>query len=98
MGIKSSLGTIVRTRTGKHTSVVIVGCGFGGLAAAIELKRSGFEDITIFERGASVGGVWRDNTYPGAACDVPSPIYSFSYALKPDWSALFGAQPEIHHY
>ena len=77
---------------------MIVGCGFGGLAAASELKRSGFEDITIFERGPSVGGVWRDNTYPGAACDVPSAIYSFSYALKPDWSALFGAQSEIHHY
>lgn len=79
-------------------SVVIVGAGFGGLAAAIELTRAGVSEITIFERGSDVGGVWHDNTYPGAACDVPSPIYSFSYALKPDWSALFGTQPEIQHY
>lgn len=82
----------------RKTSAIVVGCGFGGLAAAIELKRAGFEELTIFERGSSVGGVWRDNTYPGAACDVPSPIYSYSYALKPDWSALFGKQSEIHHY
>ena len=77
---------------------MIVGAGFGGLAAAIELTRAGVSDITIFERGSDVGGVWRDNIYSGAACDVPSPIYSFSYALKPDWSALFGTQPEIQHY
>lgn len=83
---------------GRSTSVAIVGTGFGGLAAAIELKRAGFDDITLFERASTVGGVWRDNTYPGAACDVPSAIYSFSYALKPDWSALFGTQSEIHHY
>lgn len=84
--------------TKRKTTVAIVGCGFGGLAAAIELKRKGFDDFTIFERAGSVGGVWRDNTYPGAACDVPSPIYSFSYALKPDWSGLFGTQAEIHRY
>lgn len=80
------------------SSVAIVGTGFGGLAAAIELKRAGFDDITLFERASTVGGVWRDNTYPGAACDVPSAIYSFSYALKPDWSALFGKQSEIRDY
>jgi long-chain acyl-CoA synthetase len=80
------------------TSIAIVGCGFGGLAAAIELKRAGMDNFTIFERASSVGGVWRENTYPGAACDVPSPIYSFSYALKPDWSGLFGKQDEIHRY
>lgn len=84
--------------TKRDTRIAIVGCGFGGLAAAIELKRSGFHDFTIFERASSVGGVWRENTYPGAACDVPSPIYSFSYALKPDWSGLFGKQNEIHRY
>lgn len=98
MGLQSAISKAVGRRPSKKTSAVIVGCGFGGLAAAIELKRSGFDDITIYERGPSVGGVWRDNTYPGAACDVPSAIYSFSYALKPDWSALFGKQAEIHHY
>ena len=84
--------------TKRTTRIAIVGCGFGGLAAAIELKRSGFDNFTVFERAGSVGGVWRENTYPGAACDVPSPIYSFSYALKPDWSELFGKQGEIHTY
>jgi cation diffusion facilitator CzcD-associated flavoprotein CzcO len=98
VGIRSALGHLTRRRLNGDTTVVIVGCGFGGLAAAIELKRAGVEHITIFERASSVGGVWRDNTYPGAACDVPSPIYSYSYALKPDWSALFGSQPEIHRY
>ena len=52
--------------TERKTQIVIVGCGFGGLAAAIEMKRSGFDDFTIFERGSSVGGVWRENSYPGA--------------------------------
>jgi cation diffusion facilitator CzcD-associated flavoprotein CzcO len=92
---KKGYGDSVKKR---KTTIAIVGCGFGGLAAAIELKRSGFDDFTIFERASAVGGVWRDNTYPGAACDVPSPIYSFSYALKPDWSGLFGKQDEIHRY
>ncbi len=98
MGVQRVLDNVVRRRPKSETSVAIVGCGFGGLAAAIELKRSGIEDITIFERASAIGGVWRDNTYPGAACDVPSPIYSFSYALKPDWSALFGSQSEIQYY
>jgi cation diffusion facilitator CzcD-associated flavoprotein CzcO len=79
-------------------SAVIVGAGFGGLAAAIELTRAGFRDITIFERGSGVGGVWRENHYPGAACDVPSVIYSFSFALKSNWSQPFGLQPEIQAY
>ncbi|MGV9949384.1 AMP-binding protein [Rhodococcus aetherivorans] len=83
---------------GVSSAVAIVGTGFGGLAAAIELKRAGFDNITLFERASTVGGVWRDNTYPGAACDVPSAIYSFSYALKPDWSAVFGKQSEIRLY
>lgn len=98
MGVQSTLKRLSGKSSNNQTSVIIVGCGFGGLAAAIELKRAGFDNITIFERASSVGGVWRDNTYPGAACDVPSPIYSYSYALKPDWSALFGTQAEIHHY
>jgi cation diffusion facilitator CzcD-associated flavoprotein CzcO len=78
--------------------VAIIGAGFGGLAVALELKRHGFDDFTILERHDRVGGVWSANTYPGAACDVPSEIYSFSYALKPDWSRRFGAQGEIQQY
>lgn len=84
--------------TGGGPSVVIVGSGFGGLAAAIELKRNGLHDIVIYEKAGTVGGVWRDNRYPGAACDVPSVIYSFSHALKPDWSGVFGKQAEIQAY
>ncbi|MFQ6395467.1 flavin-containing monooxygenase [Nocardia sp. KC 131] len=76
----------------------IIGAGFGGLAAAMELDRNGLGDYTVFERGDSVGGVWRANSYPGAACDVPSPIYSFSFELESRWSRRFGSQPEIHDY
>jgi cation diffusion facilitator CzcD-associated flavoprotein CzcO len=79
-------------------TVAIIGAGFGGLAAAIELKRSGVDTFTLLERGSAVGGVWRANTYPGAACDVPSEIYSFSYALKRDWRRRFGSRAEIQAY
>jgi cation diffusion facilitator CzcD-associated flavoprotein CzcO len=77
--------------------VVIIGAGFGGLAAAMEFKRRGIS-FTVLERGPSVGGVWRDNSYPGAACDVPSPIYSYASSINADWSRRFGFQPEIHAY
>lgn len=63
--------------------VVIIGTGFGGIGMAIELKRAGVESFTILEKAAEVGGVWRENTYPGAACDIPSPYYSFSYEPNP---------------
>jgi cation diffusion facilitator CzcD-associated flavoprotein CzcO len=78
--------------------VVIVGAGFGGIAAAIELRRHGFGDVTILERGEGLGGTWRENTYPGAACDVPSHLYSYSYAQRRDWSRLCSPQPEILGY
>lgn len=79
-------------------SVLIVGAGFGGLAMAIELLRSGISDVTILERAGDLGGVWRDNTYPGAACDIPAPYYSLSYAPNPHWSTRFSAQQEINEY
>ena len=78
--------------------VVIVGAGFGGVAAAIELRRHGFDDVTILERGPGVGGTWLYNTYPGCACDVPSHLYSFSYAQRADWSRLCSPQEEILQY
>ena len=82
-----------------HTpSIAIIGTGFGGLGMAIQLKQAGFEDITIFEKADEVGGCWRDNTYPGAACDVPSHLYSFSFEAKSDWSRRFAPQPEILQY
>jgi cation diffusion facilitator CzcD-associated flavoprotein CzcO len=78
--------------------VLIVGAGFGGIAAAIELKRHGFEDVTILERAPDLGGTWFYNSYPGAACDVPSHLYSFSFAQRRDWSRLCSPQGEIHDY
>jgi cation diffusion facilitator CzcD-associated flavoprotein CzcO len=79
-------------------SVVIIGTGFGGIAVAAELKRAGFHNFVLLEKATRVGGVWRENTYPGAGCDVPSPYYSFSHAPNPDWPARFSLQPEIHAY
>ncbi|GAA3542434.1 NAD(P)/FAD-dependent oxidoreductase [Amycolatopsis ultiminotia] len=79
-------------------SVLIVGTGFGGIGAAIELKRAGFHDFTILERAHEPGGVWRANTYPGAACDVPSPLYSFSFEPNPNWPRRYSTQPDIHAY
>lgn len=78
--------------------VAVIGSGFGGLAAAIELKRRGHDDIVVLEKADDVGGVWRENTYPGAACDVPSPFYSFSFAPNPRWPHRFSRQPAILEY
>ncbi len=78
--------------------VAVVGAGFGGLGMGIRLKQAGFYDFTIFERGESVGGVWRANTYPGAACDVPSHLYSLSFAPGHRWSRRFAPQAEILDY
>ncbi len=79
-------------------TVAIVGGGLSGLATAIQLVRSGVRSFTIIEQSAGVGGTWRDNIYPGAACDVPSHLYSFSFAPKTDWTRRFAEQPEILSY
>jgi len=78
--------------------VVIVGAGFGGIAAAIELMRHGIRDITILEKAPEHGGTWFHNTYPGAACDVPSHAYSFSFAQRRDWDRLCPLQPQVLRY
>ncbi|HIW69051.1 MAG TPA: NAD(P)/FAD-dependent oxidoreductase [Candidatus Dietzia merdigallinarum] len=78
--------------------VLVVGAGFSGLGAAIRLTQEGFDDLVVLERGSDVGGTWRDNSYPGAACDVPSHLYSFSFAPNPDWSRAFSPQGEIYDY
>ena len=78
--------------------VAIVGTGFSGLGAAIRLKQDGIEDFVVFERADDVGGTWRDNTYPGIACDVPSHLYSFSFAPNPGWSRTFSPGGEIEEY
>jgi cation diffusion facilitator CzcD-associated flavoprotein CzcO len=87
-----------RARANRPLSVVIVGAGFGGVAAAIELKRHGIDNITILERAPALGGTWHYNSYPGAACDVPSHLYSFSFAQRRDWTRLCSPQSEIHAY
>jgi len=81
-----------------RVNVFIVGAGFGGLGAAIKLQEAGERDFLCVDRGSEVGGTWRDNSYPGAACDVPSQLYSFSIAPNPDWSHSFSRQPEIQAY
>ena len=78
--------------------IIIVGAGFGGIAAAIELRRHGFDDITILESAPELGGTWYYNDYPGAACDVPSHMYSFSFAQRRDWSRLCSPRQEILDY
>jgi cation diffusion facilitator CzcD-associated flavoprotein CzcO len=82
----------------RHYPVVVIGTGFAGLCTAIKLKQAGREDFVVLERRDDLGGTWRDNSYPGAACDVPSHVYSFSFALNPSWSRSFSPQPEIHSY
>lgn len=82
----------------KAPSVAIVGAGFGGIGMAIKLKQAGFSDIVLFEKADDLGGTWRENTYPGAACDVPSHLYSFSFELKPDWGRRYAGQSEILGY
>ncbi len=79
-------------------SVLIVGTGFGGIGMAIELKRAGLANLVILEKGADIGGVWRENTYPGAGCDIPSPYYSFSYEPNPLWPMRFSLRADIHAY
>ena len=77
---------------------LIVGAGFAGLCAAIKLQEDGETDFLVVEKGPDVGGTWRDNTYPGATCDVPSQLYSFSFASNPEWSSSYSPQPEIQAY
>ncbi|MFS3127989.1 flavin-containing monooxygenase [Nocardioides sp. Bht2] len=79
-------------------SVLIIGAGLGGVGVAASLAHAGFHDVTLLDRGEGPGGVWRDNTYPGAACDVPSSLYSWSFAAKPDWGRRYGTQPDILGY
>jgi cation diffusion facilitator CzcD-associated flavoprotein CzcO len=78
--------------------VAIIGTGFGGIATAVRLQRAGFDDLVLIDRADDIGGVWRDNDYPGAAVDVKSHLYSLSFAPNPDWHSVFARQPELHDY
>jgi cation diffusion facilitator CzcD-associated flavoprotein CzcO len=80
------------------TRIVIIGAGFGGIGLGIRLKQAGLTDFVILEKSAGVGGVWRGNSYPGAACDVPSHLYSFSFEPKADWPDKYAGQSDILAY
>jgi cation diffusion facilitator CzcD-associated flavoprotein CzcO len=82
----------------QHVEVAIVGAGFGGLGAAIEMQRAGFNDFAVLERAPEVGGTWFYNSYPGCQCDVPSNLYSYSFAPRADWPRSYSEQPEILEY
>ncbi|HXO06887.1 MAG TPA: NAD(P)/FAD-dependent oxidoreductase [Solirubrobacteraceae bacterium] len=82
----------------RHVRVAVIGAGLSGVAAGIALKNDGIEDFVIIERAGDVGGVWRDNTYPGVACDIPSHLYSFSHTPNPDWGHTFAPGEQIHDY
>ena len=76
----------------------IIGAGMAGILSAIKLREAGYHDFTVFEKGDRVGGTWRENTYPGLSCDVPSHLYSYSFEPNPEWSHRFSPGPEIHAY
>ena len=88
---------MIAKMAGAKPKVAVIGAGPGGIAMGIQLADGGY-DFTIFDRGEGFGGTWRNNTYPGAACDVPSHFYSYSFALNPRWSKTFANQPEILGY
>src|SRR5271166_3448541 len=79
-------------------TAAIIGTGFGGIGMAIKLRQAGITDFVMLEKSDRIGGTWRDNTYPGAACDVPSFSYCFSFEQKTDWSRKWAPQPEILEY
>jgi cation diffusion facilitator CzcD-associated flavoprotein CzcO len=81
-----------------HNHIAIIGTGFGAIATAVRLQQAGFEDFVLIDRAGDVGGVWRDNSYPGAAVDVKSHLYSLSFAPNPDWHNVFAKQSELHEY
>jgi len=86
------------TATQQPLTAVIVGTGFGGIGMAIKLRQAGITDFVMLEKSDQIGGTWRDNTYPGAACDVPSPLYSFSFEQDFDWPRFYSGQKDIHRY
>src|SRR4051794_39190413 len=85
-------------RMTNEVDIAIIGSGFSGLGMAIRLKQKGRDDFVVLERGDEVGGTWHYNTYPGCACDVPSHLYSYSFAPNPDWTQTYSPQPEIGAY
>ncbi len=88
----------VWAQAGRQPRIAIIGAGMSGIAAVVKLQRAGYSDLTVFEKADKVGGTWRENTYPGLSCDVPSRWYCFSFALKADWSHRYSLGPDIQSY
>jgi cyclohexanone monooxygenase len=86
------------SRAGRQPRIAIIGAGMSGIAAVVKLEKAGYTDLTVFEKADRVGGTWRENTYPGLSCDVPSRWYCFSFALKADWKHRFSYGPDIQAY
>ena len=82
----------------RQPSVVVIGAGMTGILAVIKLREAGITDITVFEKKHKIGGTWRENTYPGVACDVPSHMYTYSFEPNPNWSKFFAGGKEIQQY
>jgi cyclohexanone monooxygenase len=85
-------------KQGRQPAIAIIGAGMSGIAAVVKLRKAGYTDLTVYEKADRVGGTWRENTYPGLSCDVPSYWYSFTFAPNPDWSHRFAYGPEIQAY
>ncbi|MCH7909992.1 MAG: NAD(P)/FAD-dependent oxidoreductase, partial [Candidatus Hydrogenedentes bacterium] len=83
---------------GRQPRIAVIGAGMSGICAVIKLRKAGYTDLTVYEKADKVGGTWRENTYPGLSCDVPSHWYSFSFELNPNWSHRFSYGPEIQAY
>jgi len=97
--VRRSSAKSASAKSGEHVyDTLIVGAGFAGLGTAIKLREAGVHNVAILERAAEVGGTWRDNQYPGAACDIPSNLYSFSFAPNPNWSRSYSGSKEILGY
>ncbi len=96
--LKSNPATPASASKQPQTQMLIVGAGLGGLCMGALMHRAGRKDFVIIEKAGDLGGTWRDNVYPGCACDIPSHLYSLSFAQKPDWSRLYPSQPEILAY
>ncbi|OUR90017.1 4-hydroxyacetophenone monooxygenase [Gammaproteobacteria bacterium 42_54_T18] len=94
----NTINETINNNATPYLDVAVVGAGFGGIGLGIKLKQAGVDNFRIFEQASDVGGVWRDNIYPGAACDVPSHLYSFSFEPNPEWKNMFGGQEEIYAY
>jgi cation diffusion facilitator CzcD-associated flavoprotein CzcO len=93
----ATLSEVIMERD-QHYEIAIIGAGFSGLGMAMELRKAGQEDFVVLERADDLGGTWRDNTYPGCACDIPSVLYSWTKEQNPDWTTAFAGQPEIWDY